>query len=294
MLKTLLKIVVCFMLVCSAFANEIASKIKLEVKNNRLGVIFMGDTGSINSDRDKVAAAIEKFCTTEDCNIGLLLGDNFYETGVSSINDPQFKTKFEDPYKNLPFKFYPALGNHDEFGNWQAQIDYASKHWQMGGRFYTLDSELVRFFVLDSNLYRLHDTPQDSLIQRSQQNWLSTELQNTKAIWKIVYGHHPVYSSGMHGDEHKLVLYVEPLLIKNKVDFYLSGHDHDKELIEKNNISYIVLGTGSRLRPIKKGKDSLFAKSSFGFGHLLLTPDAAVLKIVDENGAVEFEKVYTK
>lgn len=294
MINNLIKLLIIFTFTWQAHAGETPVKLKLNVKNNRIGIIFLGDTGSINSDRDKVAKAMENFCATQECDIGLLLGDNFYESGVSNINDPQFKTKFEDPYKHLNFKFYPVLGNHDEQGNWQAQIDYVSKNWQMGGRFYSIDSELVRLFALDTNLYTLMDSPQNSLIQRAQQNWLSTELQKNHAIWKIVYGHHPIYSSGQHGDEHKLILLVNPLLTVNKVDFYIAGHDHDKELIEHDGINYLMLGTGSRLRPIEKGKNSVFAKSSFGFGHLLLTPESAVLKIVDEHGVVEFEKIYHK
>lgn len=294
MIINALKILIIFILAWQVHAVETPSKLKLEVENNRVGIVFLGDTGSTNPDRDKVAKAMEAFCATEECDLGLLLGDNFYETGVSNINDPQFKTKFEEPYKNLKFKFYPVLGNHDVLGNWQAQIDYVSKHWQMGGRFYSIDSELVRLFALDTNIYILDNSPQNSLKQSAQQNWLSTELQNTNAVWKIVYGHHPIYSSGMHGDEYKLVLFVNPLLAANKVDFYLAGHDHDKELIEKNNINYVIMGTGSRLRSIEKAKDSVFAKSSFGFGYLLLTPKSAMLKIVDENGVIEFERTYTK
>ena len=32
---------------------------------------------------------------------GFLLGDNIYEHGVASSLNPQFKTKFEKPYRNI-------------------------------------------------------------------------------------------------------------------------------------------------------------------------------------------------
>ena len=38
------------------------------------------------------------------------------KVGTTSINDTQFKTKFEDPYYNIHKKFYLCLGNHD-YGN---------------------------------------------------------------------------------------------------------------------------------------------------------------------------------
>lgn len=294
MINNVIRILIFCLISWQANAIDNHVNFNIDIKNNRMGIIFLGDTGSINKNKDKVAKAIEKFCETEACNIGLLLGDNFYDTGVTDVNDSQFKTKFEEPYRKLHFKFYPVLGNHDELGNWQAQIDYISKHWQMGGRFYSIDSTLVRIFALDTNLYNLNKLPQNNQEQSAQQNWFSTELQKTNTIWKIVYGHHPVYSNGKHGDQDKLILFVNPLLISNKVDFYISGHDHNKELIEKDNVNYIIIGTGSQLRSIENDSDSIFAKSSYGFGHLLITQKTAVLKIIDENGVVEFEKTYIK
>lgn len=62
------------------------------------------------------------------------VGDNFYTNGVASVDDPMWKTSFEDIYKgaNLFIDWYPVLGNHDYRGNPQAQIDYSkrSRRWK--------------------------------------------------------------------------------------------------------------------------------------------------------------------
>jgi acid phosphatase len=55
------------------------------------------------------------------------VGDNFYEDGVASVDDPKWKTSFEDVYTapSLQVPWYVALGNHDYRGEAQAQLDYA-------------------------------------------------------------------------------------------------------------------------------------------------------------------------
>jgi len=75
-----------------------------------------------------------------DAAFVISVGDNFYEDGVASIDDPKWKTSFEDVYTapSLQIPWYVALGNHDYHGNTQAQLDYAqaSKRWNMLGRWY--------------------------------------------------------------------------------------------------------------------------------------------------------------
>ena len=80
-------------------------------------IIITGDTGSNNKEQHLVANAMYKFIQKHK-NIKniFLLGDNIYETGVNSVTDKQFKTKFEDPYNKINKQFYLCLGNHD-YGN---------------------------------------------------------------------------------------------------------------------------------------------------------------------------------
>lgn len=265
------------------------------LKAQEIGLILLGDTGEINQDRDRVAKAIKTYCQVEICTVVLLLGDNFYNTGVTSVDDPQFKTKFEDPYKELKLRFFPVLGNHDALGNWQAEIDYTSERWNLIARYYKLDLKLVNLYALDTNLYVLNKNIVSNPAVRKQQNiWLKNQLTDSTAEWKIVYGHHPVFSSGMHSDTKALIEDIKPLLQKYQVDFYISGHDHDKELIEQNGTKYIISGTGSKSRPITKSEKSQFAASTYGFAHLLFKNNTAILRFVDENGKIEFQREYKK
>ena len=51
-----------------------------------------------------------------------------YDEGVTSEDDPQFQAKFEDtfPAASLQIPWYLVGGNHDYYGNIDAQIEYSS------------------------------------------------------------------------------------------------------------------------------------------------------------------------
>ena len=68
--------------------------------------VVLGDAGMGNQAQYDVAEAIKNVCAQRGCDFALYLGDNFYDTGVSSIDDSQFIDKFELPYANLDFPFY--------------------------------------------------------------------------------------------------------------------------------------------------------------------------------------------
>ena len=75
-----------------------------------------GDSGKGNEGQKQVADAVVAKCKKDGCDFIMLLGDNIYNSGVDSVNDPQWQEKFEIPYKDLDVVFKPALGNHDNGG----------------------------------------------------------------------------------------------------------------------------------------------------------------------------------
>jgi len=235
-----------------------------------------------------VASGLERYCQRDHgaCGFVLMLGDNFYKNGVSSTKDQQWKTKFETPYRALDLDFYPVLGNHDHHGDTQAQLDYGAKssHWKMPARYYTFTDGDVQFFGIDSD-----DFDED------QEQWLQASLQSSTQPWKIVFGHHPVYSFGSHGDNDALKEHLLPLLKAAGVDFYLTGHEHDKQVIEKDGMTFVVTGTGgARIRPVGHGEGTVFAASTYGFSHLSIAGRTAILDILNQDGNVEFHRTYTK
>ncbi len=250
-----------------------------------VGFVFFGDQGHGNKEQFDVAQGVEKFCSSHDCKFALILGDNFYDVGVKSTTDSQWTSKFEKPYKNLLFPFYAVLGNHDHLGNIQAQIDYSKlqKKWTLPGRYYRFSSGFVDFFGIDSDDY-----------DDKQASWLESTMKESTANWRIVFGHHPIYSSGMHGGSNKMEKALVPLL-QNPSDFYFCGHDHDLEVIERKNIKTVVSGAASEVRPFaSSGKGTLYRASQLGFSYLFLKDNYAHLILLNKVGETLFQKTWTK
>jgi tartrate-resistant acid phosphatase type 5 len=239
------------------------------------GFIFFGDWGTGTSDQKAVAHGIKSYCKSHDCDFALSVGDNFYEGGVRSVDDVQWKTKFHDIYDSLDLTFYAALGNHDVAGNTQAEVDYSAKsaRWVMPARYYTFTRENADFFVLDTNQF-------DAV----QAQWLKKKLQGSKATWKIVYGHHPIYSYGKNGNTPELVENLLPL-VKAEADLYLAGHDHDQQVLrDDDGFTYVIAGAGAQTSKVKKGPMTLFAERTLGFSHLKLKDTEGHLAMLDGSG----------
>jgi tartrate-resistant acid phosphatase type 5 len=154
----------------------------------------------------------------------LALGDNFYPHGVTSADDPKFQESWERVFlghENLRVPWKVVLGNHDYMENFQAQIDFTHHAnnpkglWQMPGQNYKFTHNVpgessadpaafsAEFFALDTNgcqghVRRSHPGSETDLIGYIAD--LSSALAASRADWKIVFAHHPLYTVGLnHG-----------------------------------------------------------------------------------------------
>ena len=202
-----------------------------------MSFFFFGDMGSGEPGQIKVAQAMKDNINNKTMFI-CGLGDNIYENGCSSIDDPLFETHFERPYSIISDKipFYMCLGNHD-YGcndiliehkkNAYSQVLYSqkSKKWKMPHHYYTFTKKMngitLQIFVIDTNL----DEQNDDEIQ-NQLNYMKNKIKNSKAHWKIVNGHHTWRSIAGHGNaEEKLEAFLTELLNESPFDVYMCGHD---------------------------------------------------------------------
>ena len=60
---------------------------------DHLLLIAVGDTGTGNEEQFEVANGMAKVCQESGCDLVLLLGDDFYQDGFNSTEDPQVKAK---------------------------------------------------------------------------------------------------------------------------------------------------------------------------------------------------------
>src|SRR5580658_3131535 len=243
---------------------------------------------------DQVARSAEKI----EPSFVISTGDNFQVQGVASVQDPLWISNYENVYKSvyLQCDWYPVLGNHDYRGNTQAQIDYSkiSRRWRLESRYYTMvrrvnDSVSARFIFLDTSPFvtdyyhkpGMPDIPQQDTA--AQLAWLREVLANSKEQWKLVFGHHPVFSGGKtHGSTRELIERFRPLFEQYHVQVYFCGHDHDlQHLKEKGgSVDYIVTGTGGEPRPTGRIDQTIYSASMPAFSTVSLWADSIRVRFV--------------
>lgn len=85
---------------------------------------------------------------------------------------------------------------------------------------YVVDYQGVRFIVLDGTAaLDLGKLP-------AQTQWLERHLRDSKALWKIVVVHQPLFTCARPNDTNELKSAWKPLLDQYGVDMVLQGHDH--------------------------------------------------------------------
>lgn len=245
-------------------------------------VVAFGDFGAGNSHQAAVARAIAERNTSQRFDLGITLGDNFYSCGVRSVNDPKWKSRWEDFYTPLGFPFYATLGNHDygnpsipcafERGLPDAEVAYTShsKSWRMPARYYTFKAGPVLFIAIDTEGW---SAEQLAWIQAT----LTASTGDPDIKWRIVYGHHPIYTSGVHLNERRvneLRAQLLPVLRAAHVDAYICGHDHDLEHLRTDGMEFLICGGGgAKLRGFDGAKEPISVSSASKYAFLDLTID---------------------
>jgi hypothetical protein len=210
-------------------------QVALPNKPDTLHFAVIGDNGTGEKPEYAIGGQMLTWYNRFPFSLVLMMGDNIY--GADRPQD--FVAKFEAPYKGLldkGVKFYASLGNHDS----REQRNY--KYFNMDGKLYysfKAPKEDVRFFALES-----------SYMDPDQLKWIEEELKSSREKWKIVFFHHPLYSSGRtHGSQTKLRDVLEPIFIQYTVSLVLNGHDHTYERIKpQSEIQYFVEGSSGQLR----------------------------------------------
>ncbi|WP_146909293.1 metallophosphoesterase [Arenimonas daejeonensis] len=247
------------------------------------------------------------------------------------------------PYRNFvtlgeDFRIYATLGNHD----WRtsreaamAEVDYLSKTrpFYMDGIFYRVKPPAgrgeVELFVIDTEVMLAGTTvyeaeladdgselppheidepkpwakPQNEA-ERGMAAWLERSLRDSDARWKIVVGHHPLWSSSGSKFEQARVLrrIILPSLCRY-ADMYVAGHEHTVELHSDScaaavpgealpPLPQIVSGAAAKHRPLNTWFMAHQARANpeltthyaegliWGYVHLRLDGDQAVAKAI--------------
>jgi acid phosphatase len=261
--------------------------------------ITFGDWGTGTVAQKTVARAATQYCHAHPCQVALTLGDNFYENGVKSVADSKWQRYYRDIYQPLNLPFYAILGNHDERGNIQAQIDYAKvdSSWHMPGAYYSVafpqnaPAPILEIFVINNG---------DRKFQDDEKAWLTQALAKSRARWKLLALHIPIISNGKHGDNDSKINDALVPIICGKIDVVLSGHDHNFAHLKGPwgtcKIDQLIVGTGGRtLYKADKTDSRVFSSGSyFGFGWMQASADILEFQMITDDGAPIYIKQWKK
>ena len=123
----------------------------------------------------------------------------------------------------------------------------------------------------------------------NQSSWIDSTAQQMNHKWKIMLGHHNLYSYGYHGESATMINLLEGVLNDNHFDLYLSGHEHDMQHLKTDgHTDFVISGSAAKLRSVEDGPHSFFALSEFGFSVLRVSNHRLQHYFVDQYGDVVY------
>ncbi|HVT55259.1 MAG TPA: tartrate-resistant acid phosphatase type 5 family protein [Xanthobacteraceae bacterium] len=262
-----------------------------------LSFLAVGDWGHASAKARAVAAAMGRTAETINSRFVISLGDNFYPHGVENVNDRQWTETFERAFiaPSLMTPWNVVAGNHDHRGNALAQVEYSrvSKRWRMPSLYYKRRERLAAdatadFFYIDTETMRTEaQRPKKAAFRLDAQEqlaWLERELAASRAAWKIVVGHHPVYSGGSHGNTKRLVNWLPSMFRRYGVQVYIAGHNHNLEHLEIGGTHYLTSGGGADPHGVKTLPATRFGAGELGFLSARLGPAVMNIEFVGQDG----------
>lgn len=266
-----------------------------ELTNKATHFTAMGDFGTGGSDQARVLALLGR--ATRHGELLLTLGDNAYSSGT----DAEFQSNMFTPMAALlrETPLFTAPGNHEyESPGAQPYLDnfyLPANNPERTEFYYSFDWGPVHFVSLDSSCAIGLIGPCD---RNHQLAWLEDDLSASTQPWKVVFFHHPPWSSGEHGSQLTMRRDYGPLFEAQGVDLVLTGHDHNYErsLPMKGDVVappgtpgvvYVVVGSGGAgQRAFPGAQPGWSAYRDNLFGYLSVRADTTSLRaqFIDTDG----------
>ena len=204
----------------------------------------------------------------------LTVGDNTYPDGALS----EFTDCYAPTWGQFKQLTHPAPGNHEyKTPKAAGYFDYFGEAAGPERRgYYRLQLGTWQVYSLNSFL-----KPEEHAAQLA---WLKKELAANRAPCTLAYWHHPLFSSGPHGNSERM-RDVWDVLYDANAQVVLTGHDHHYERFAPQDgagqldlargITEFVVGTGgSELYPIRSARPNSVVSQNQHFGVLKLSLQA--------------------
>jgi hypothetical protein len=207
-----------------------------------LRLIVFGDCGTASAAQRAVADAIRSESLLPD--MVMIVGDVIYPP----FTDQSYDTRFFAPYAALvpSVPFYAVLGNHDyeqQGGRSFLEVFDLPRNGPPGlvpETSYSLERAGAQLIVHDTNL-----TP--AMLLQHAVPW-HRQLARASANWRLVFQHHPLYSSGPNSfstSTPELRALLAPVYAATGVDVVFNGHDHFYERTRPiDGVVYVTSGAG--------------------------------------------------
>ncbi len=268
--------------------------------SNKTSLTFLvfGDFGHGNAEQTALGAVMHRVCQARGCDMAVTTGDNIYPAGVLLSSDSKFERLFEIPYQAFGrFDFWMILGNHDHRGNGNAQVSYTnqSTRWRMPSADYAVP-KLPGWM----HIYALDTYPIENRGWQYR-NWGDQLVRARNHLcqrtgWKILVGHHPVFSAG-RGPNPQMQESLLPVIRDCGVQVYLAGHDHHLEHATLHNPSFeqVIQGAGGEFRTFPNpnphaqsdaDRTLRFVAGALGFGVAVVTPHSFKMDYYDKDGNI--------
>lgn len=254
----------------------VAAAVQSNVTSSDYHVLLIGDWGGdsdsspITSTETAVIKGMVKTKTEKNSQMVLLLGDNFYSSGVSSSTAAtRFKSGFENAFSDAAWDqmpFYALCGNHDHRGSTSEQTQYTGKgsgRWNMPSLNYNIDRTLpdgktLRIVMFDSvelvgqNYFDEggaqveEPPPNETQFGDASANWawIEDQLKSWDGDYLFTAAHYPVHSGCSHGSVLRGKSH-DTYMTTYNVNGHLAGHDHCLMHIEEGTQQHVLTGAGA-------------------------------------------------
>ena len=212
----------------------------IEPPNTLTRFAVIGDYGLSKGPERDVANLVKSW----EPDFIITVGDNNYPDGTAETIDEnigQYYGEFIYHYVgdfgdgSDVNRFFPILGNHDwTTAGGQPYYDYFTLPGNE--RYYDFVWGDVHFFALNSDSRE----PDGVGLSSVQAQWFREKIAGSSAPWKIVYMHHPPYSSSGDGS----ITWMQWPFKEWGADAVMTGHSHVYERLIVGDFPYFINGLG--------------------------------------------------
>ncbi len=224
-------------------------------------LIGAGDIATCNGTRDSATARLV------DGIPGTVFttGDHAYPDGTVS----NFSQCYRPTWGRFKNRTRPSPGNHDYHVAGAAGYFayFGSRAGPAGRGYYAYNRGAWRIYSLNSNV-----------ITSAQVNWLKADLRANRTTCVAAYWHHPLFSSGKHGNDSGVKPFWDALYAAG-AELIINGHDHDYERFAPQT-------PGGRLAPAFGLREVVVGTGGAGLRRFFDVQPHSRVRIANRHGAI--------